>query len=167
MLKQSVSTVALTVLFSLGIGSGQIPEVNPFAAEEETAASLRLMFGLKKLTPRRWDGKVSVAPGRVLRGGSALRVNGMRFNRSRGRPPSTPMYPWPAIHKTACGSPGTTAKRTGAKTGPASASSPAEERDSTVFARRRSPFSTAGKSSSRPPDGSLAWSSPIWVNYQR
>ena len=73
MLSRPISTVVFALLFSLGAGRSQVPEVNPSAAEEETTTSLRLMFGLKKLTPLRWDGNVSVAPGRVLR------VDGVHF----------------------------------------------------------------------------------------
>ncbi len=68
-LNRSVSTVVFVLLFSLGAAHAQIPEVNPSAAEEETTTSLRLLFGLKRFTPRRWDGKISVTPGRVLRVG--------------------------------------------------------------------------------------------------
>ena len=73
MLNRPLSTAVLTVLFSLGIGHAQIPELNPSAEGEETATSLRLMFGLKRFTPRRWDGNVKVTPGRVLR------VRGVHF----------------------------------------------------------------------------------------
>ena len=68
-LNRSFSTVVFTVLFSLGAAHAQVPEVNPSAAEEETATSLRLLFGLKRFTPQRWDGKISITPGRVVRVG--------------------------------------------------------------------------------------------------
>ncbi|MCP5109512.1 MAG: hypothetical protein GY953_01615, partial [bacterium] len=40
---------------------------DPPAASGENLVSVRLLFGLKRLTPTRWDGEIRVSTGRVLK----------------------------------------------------------------------------------------------------
>ena len=47
-------------------GPAQVPVLTE-AAPSAATVSVRLMFGLDRFTPQRWDGSVSVSPGRVLR----------------------------------------------------------------------------------------------------
>ena len=54
------------LLLALPSATAQTPEI----AEEQwngSAASVRLLFGLDRFTPQRWDGAVAVSPGRVER----------------------------------------------------------------------------------------------------
>lgn len=66
-------TLLLTVLYFATALNGQAPILSQESSELESAVSVRVMFGLKKLTPMRWDGKISVGQGRVLR------VDGVHF----------------------------------------------------------------------------------------
>ena len=59
--------VGLAIFVSTAIQSnGQVPLLTE-AAPSASTVSVRLMFGLDRFTPQRWDGSVSVSPGRVLR----------------------------------------------------------------------------------------------------
>ena len=57
----------LAIFVSTAIqGPAQIPLLTE-SAPSATTVSVRLMFGLDRFTPQRWDGSVSVSPGRVLK----------------------------------------------------------------------------------------------------
>lgn len=61
--------IALGAWFATGSSSGFAAP----AAVQEGAASVRILFGLKRLTPKRWDGEIALDRGRVLR------LNGVHF----------------------------------------------------------------------------------------
>ena len=57
--------IATAIVLTAVDGTAQIPRV---ATGQPTSAavSIRLLFGMDRLTPERWDGKISVSPGRVV-----------------------------------------------------------------------------------------------------
>ncbi len=57
-------SLAFSILLLAVVAAIRLPAQDPI--EREGAVSVRLMFGLDRLTPERWDGSIAVSEGRVL-----------------------------------------------------------------------------------------------------
>ncbi len=68
----AVHLVAATFLLSVAVAPAQVPRLAP-QVSATAPISIRLMFGLDRHTPQRWDGSLDVSPGRVAR------MNGVHF----------------------------------------------------------------------------------------
>lgn len=68
-MRQLTQTALLAAAVSLAVSVGALAQVPSLSQpmDSASAVSLRLMFGLDRLTPRRWDGGVTLGTGRVAR----------------------------------------------------------------------------------------------------
>ena len=62
---RSLPFLATVLLLSLSVAPAQVPQLAE-SPDGTTLVSLRVMFGLDRFTPRRWDGSMRVEAGRVL-----------------------------------------------------------------------------------------------------